>query len=136
MLKVLPGHESARLVALDGLGKAPEKLSLSGSLAAIERGASKLANSMDDGSFMETGMDDPLWDSLSQMNKLRSKVDKRTKPYLDSYLSTAAFLKEHRGRTNLNAQLLREFQEVISNIKSERTKLMSDKALQEELMAE
>lgn len=136
ILKVLPGHESARLVALDGLGRAPERLSLSGSVAAIERGASRLAGSMDDGSFMETGIDDPLWDSLSNMNNLRSKVDKRTRPYLDSYLSTAAFLKQHRGRSVFNAQLQREFQEVISNITSERKKLLNNKNIQEEMMDE
>ena len=136
VLAVLPGHESARLVALDGLGKGPQRLSLSGSLAAIERGASQLASSMDDGSFMETGMDDPLWDSLSLMEKLRNKVDKRTRPYLESYLSTAAFLKQHRGRTVFTLQLQREFQEVIAKITSERTKLLNDKDLQEELMDE
>ena len=136
ILQVLPGHESARLIALDGLGKAPKRLSLSGSLSAIERGASRLASSIDDGSFMETGMDDPLWSSLSTMEGLRNKIDRRTRPYLESYLSTAAFLKEHRQRSVFTAQLQREFREVISNIKSQRTKLRNDKELQEEMMDE
>ncbi len=136
ILAAIPGHESARLVAMHGSGKGPNKLSLVGSLNEIEKGATHLSGSMRDGSFENKGMSDPLWTNLSQFEKLRNVADMRTKAYLDTFLDTAAFLKQHRGKSQFTPEIQREFSAVIARIDSERQKLMSNRDVQEELMAE
>lgn len=136
ILKAIPRHESAMLVALHGSGQGPQTLSLQGSLNVIEKRAAFLSSSMKSGSFMDTGMDDPLWENLSEMKDLRRIVDVRTKPYLDSFLDVTSFLKQHRGKNQFTAQLIREFREVIGKIDIERQKLVSNRDIQEELMDE
>ena len=136
ILAAIPGHESARLVALHGSGRGPTKLSLQGSLNLIEKRAAFLSTSMTSGSFMDRGMDDPLWENLGELKGLRGMVDDRTRPYLDSFLAVTSFLKLHRDKNQFSAQLMREFRTVLVKIDIERQKLMSNREVQEELMDE
>ncbi len=136
ILEAIPGHESALLVALHGSGRGPQTLSLQGSLNVIEKRANFLASSMKTGSFMDTGMDDPLWDNLGELKSLRGIVDQRTRPYLDSFLGVTSFIKQHRGKNQFNDQLRREFDLTIGKIDIERQKLVSNREIQEELMDE
>ena len=136
ILAAIPGHESARLVALHGSGRGPTKLSLLGSLNLIEKRAAFLSSSMTSGSFMDRGMDDTLWENLGELKGLRGMVDDRTRPYLDSFLAVTSFLKLHRDKNQFSAQLMREFRTVLVKIDIERQKLMSNREVQEELMDE
>ena len=136
ILEAIPGHESALLVALHGSGRGPRTLSLQGSLNVIEARAAFLSNTMKSGSFKDTGMDDPLWDNLGELKSLRGIVDQRTRPYLDSFLAVTSFIKQYRGKTYFNDQLMREFDLVLGKIDIERQKLMSNREIQEELMDE
>lgn len=136
ILKALPMHESAKLVALHARGRGPKVLSLSGSLDAIDRKASLLASILEDGSFVDSGSNDALWESLSELKDLRRVVEPRTISFLDTYLDTASFLKSHRDKSRFTDQLMREWRSTVSKIGVERTKLLNDQDLQEELMDE
>lgn len=134
ILEAIPDHESARLIALHGRGRGPGKLSLVGSFNAISTGANQLAASLNDGSFTDAGLDDPMWRSVSRLSQLRNDVDVRTKDYLDSFLATAQWIRNNRGKNQYTDQLRREFQTVLRKIDSERSKLDSNREIQEELM--
>ena len=62
ILKTIPHHESARLIALHGMKRGPKRLSLAGSLQEIDGAAQELGKVFEDGSFATPGSDDPLWE--------------------------------------------------------------------------
>jgi hypothetical protein len=134
ILKTLPNHESARLIALHGGNRGPKKLSLVGSLNAIQNGANQLAATLSDGSFTNRGMDDPLWNNVSRLNTLRDAVDPRTRDYLDAFLTTATFFKENRERKYMSVTMQKELQSALEKIKNEEKKLRNSREIQEEMM--
>ncbi|MEY3395417.1 MAG: hypothetical protein RL346_1653 [Verrucomicrobiota bacterium] len=136
ILDTLPHHESARLIALHGIGKAPKKLSLAGSLQSIEEAATELGNTMQNGNYLERGTNDRLWANVSKLNLLRDDVDPRTKGYLDSFLTTASLVKDFRnsGKKSMSGEEQRKFIEALNRIQSERNKITNDTKIQEELM--
>ena len=136
VLKAIPNHESARLIALHGMKKGPKKLSLGGSLSSIQQAAIALGNTLNNGSYLDRGTDDPLWDSVSQLQKLRSNVDPRTKNYLNAFLNAAEFVKSNRTRKKWSEEMDREFQGLVGRIQIEENKLINDRAIQEELMSQ
>lgn len=136
ILKAIPNHESARLIALHGSGRGPDKLSLVGSLNQIQNGAAQLSQTLNDGSYANHGMADPLWDNVSHLKDLRDAVDPRTRPYLDTFLTTASFFKSNRDRKYLPPNLIRDLEGYLNQIKSEETKLLNSKDVREEMMDE
>ena len=136
ILKAIPNHESALLVALHGSGRGPSQFSLGGSLNVIEKRAARLSASLNDGSFMDAGLEDPLWENITRLESLRNQVDPRTRPYLDSFLKTSSFIRQHRSKAQFTAQIEREFRQVLGGIDIERNKLVNNREIQEELMDE
>lgn len=138
ILEAIPNHESARLIALHGISKGPKKLSLNGSLEAIQTAATELGATIQSGSFMDKGRDDKLWKNVSLLNSLREDVDPRTKAYLDSFLNTAKLLKTIRdsGKKEWTANQQQEFMSALNKIGTEENKLLNDTKIQEELMKE
>lgn len=138
ILETIPHHESARLIALHGIAKGPKKLSLNGSLEAIQTAAMELGNTIRSGNYMEKGQGNQLWKNVAKLNSLREDVDPRTKNYLDAFLNTANILK--KISTNEKKQLVdeqhRELMSAISKIGVEENKLLNDTKIQEELMKE
>lgn len=136
IVEAIPNHESARLIALHSVGKAPDKLSLNGSLQAIQGAAKQLSESISNGSYLERGTNSPLWESVSQLSRLRNNIDPRTKDYLDSFLKTATLLKDinSSGRKQWTNDQQREFQSLLTRIQTEESKLLNNVEIQEELM--
>lgn len=136
IVKLAPNHLSARILYLHGIKKGPKNLSLPGSLTAIDKASSRLGGMLSDGSFMDTGHDDVLRNFISEMKRLRSMLDQRTKAYADTYEELADFMRTIRGRKILSAQLRRELQGKVRRVDSERRKLLENKEIREELMIE
>lgn len=137
ILKAIPQHYSARLVALHGQGRAPKKLSLVGSLNAIEQSATKLAALLQAGNFRSpAGFDDPLRETTSKLSRIRSSIDPRTKGLLDGYTKIAFFFKERRDKKYLNDGESNKLRQLISALDAERTKLKNNREIQEELMSD
>ena len=136
ILKTIPNHESARLIALHGMKKGPKRLSLAGSLQEIDGAATELAGVFNDGSFRSPGLDDPLWDSIARLERLQLAVDVRTKPFLMSFLKLGTFVKQNRSRKYLRESEISEIKTLIRKIAIERTQLMSNKEIREEMLDE
>lgn len=136
VLKAIPNHESARLIALHGMNQGPKTLSLGGSLKSIQQAAIALNNTLSNGSYLDRGTNDPLWDSVSQLQKLRSNVDPRTKNYISAFLDAAEFVKSNRVRKKWSSEMEREFRNLVGQIQIEEKKLVNDSAIQEELMSQ
>ncbi|MDB4265225.1 hypothetical protein N9891_00590 [bacterium] len=137
VLKAIPGHQSARLVALHGQGRGPKKLSLIGSLNAIENGAQKFIEILDSGNIRKNhGLGDELRDTVFNLNRIERNIDDRTKGVLRAYIKVALFFKERREKkylTNSEEGLLNG---LLRNLDSERTKLRNNREIQEELLDE
>lgn len=137
VLETIPGHHSARLVALHGQGRAPAKLSLVGSLEAIEIKAGQLAqllNSDDLGA--SRGFDDPLRDTVFELNRLRATIDPRTTGLLDGYRKIAEFFKAHRSKNSLDGGEQGELRNLIKALNEARAELRNSREVREELMNE
>ena len=136
IVTAIPNHESARLIALHSIGKGPKKLSLTGSLQAIQGAAKELNQTIETGNYQERGVNSPLWDSVSLLNRLRENVDPRTKDYLDAFLKTATLLKDFiaSGKKQWTSEQLRDLNSFAKRIQTEEAKLMNDVEIQEELM--
>ena len=137
ILKAIPGHHSARLVALHGQGRAPKNLSLIGSLNAIEQGAEKLAALLRNGKIRSTqGFEDPLRDTVFNLSKIRSSIDPRTTGLLDAYNKIAYFFKERREKKHLSDGEVQKLTQLLTALDTARTKLRNNREIQEELIAE
>jgi hypothetical protein len=137
ILEAIPGHHSARLVALHGQGRGPTKLSLIGSLEAIEIKAGQLAkllNSDDLGA--SRGFDDPLRDTVFELNRLRATIDPRTTGLLDGYRKIAEFFKAHRSKNTLDGGEQTELRNLIKALNEARAELRNSREVREELMNE
>ncbi len=136
IVEVIPNHESARLIALHSVGKGPKKLSLAGSLRAIQGAAKELNNAIESGNYQGSGVNSPLWVSVSVLTRLRDNVDPRTKGYLDTFLETATLLKEiiASGKKQWTTEQQREFNSLVLQIQTEESKITNNVELQEELM--
>lgn len=136
IVKLAPNHSSAKLLYLHSIGRAPKKLSLPGSIDAIDKAATNFWSILEDGSYMDSGNDDVLFKLINQLARMRQTLDKRTIAYCDSYDRFASFAKEVRDRRRLRKSELRDIDNYINRIKSERKKLLNDADVREELMIE
>lgn len=136
IMEAIPNHESARLISLHASGKGPKKLSLAGSLQAIQGAAEELNTTISTGNYQGGGVNSPLWESVSALTRLRDNVDPRTKDYLDAFLKTATLLKEFiaSGKKQWTSEQLREFNLQADRIRSEEAKITNDVAIREELI--
>ena len=137
IVQLAPNHQSARLLYLHGVGRGPNQLSLPGSLTAIDQAAGAFGTIMQDGSWeVAGGHDDVLADLVNDINRMRPKLDRRTRPYCDSYENFAAFIKEIRSRRFLKPSEIEQIKKMGRAIDSERNKLLNNKEVREELMLE
>ncbi len=136
IMEAIPNHESARLISLHASGKGPNKLSLAGSLQAIQEAAEELNDTIKSGNYLERGVNSPLWENVSVLKGLRDNVDPRTKDYIDAFLKSATLLKDFiaSGKKQWTTEQLREFNSQIARIESEESKLLNNVEVQEELI--
>ena len=116
--------------------KQPKSLSLSGSITGIDNAGSTLSRILDNKSFLTQGGfgDDKLSDLVSELNRLRPMLDKRTIKYADSYIDVSRFIKRHRARKTWNDQLRRELNALATSIHTERNALTNNEDIMEELL--
>lgn len=136
IVKLTPNHLSARLLYLHSVKKQPKSLSLSGSITGIDNAGSTLSRILDNKSFLTQGGfgDDKLSDLVSELNRLRPMLDKRTIKYADSYIDVSRFIKRHRARKTWNDQLRRELNALATSIHTERNALTNNEDIMEELL--
>ena len=132
--KAMPNHLSAKLLLLHGLKKGPAKLSLSGSLTGIDNAGSQLSIMIQNKSYMNSGGNaDVLSRLVTDLRRLRPKLDKRTWGYADAYRNLAEYIQGIRSRKTWNNQIEREFNQAISDVNGERDQLLNEAEIQEEL---
>ena len=137
IVNLAPNHTSARLLFLKSVGKAPRKLSLTGSLTKIEQSAENLASMLEDGSFMATsGNENVLFTLGNEISTMRPMLDKRTLGYCDSFSSLTNYTKTLRSRSQVSDGQIEKFNSLVDNIVTERTKLYNNQEIREELMLE
>lgn len=135
VLEVIPGHQSARLIALHGQGRGPSTLSLLGSLIAIENGAQEFSKLLASGNLQSgEGLGDPLRDTVFHLTRIEKNIDPRTKGLLRAYIKVAYFFKERRQKKFLSDGERGQLQALILNLNNQRDKLKNDKEIQEELL--
>jgi hypothetical protein len=137
VLKTLPNHLSAKLLLLHGMGQGPDRLSLPGSLLAIQQADQSFGSMLEDQSWLESGgSDDVLTGFISEMERLRRKLDTRTVDYGDSYHRLALYIKSIRGRRQFTAQMREELRAAVLKVQAQRKNLLSEPEVREELMLE
>ena len=137
VLKTLPNHLSAKFLLLHGMGQGPDRLSLPGSLLAIQQADQSLGSMFEDQSWLESGgSDDVLTGFISEMERLRLKLDKRTIDYADSYHRLALYIKSIHGRRQFNQQMSDELRSAVFKVQAQRKNLLSEPEVREELMLE
>lgn len=133
-----PNHLSAKLLLEMAEGKGNKALSAAGSLEAINSESEALLAGIRSGK-PEKLSKDKMADSLSRLNTIRPRLDKRTTAYADSILD---FGKAYRyysvsdtPDTRTEAmKALQDLQSKSQRVKSEWEKLRSDQALMETVM--
>lgn len=137
ILKAIPGHYSARIVALHGQGRGPKTLSIRSSLIAIEKAAVNFTSIIRSGNFSSSsGLDDPLRESASALQRIQKNVDPRTKPLLNAYIKLADFFKERRDRKRISDNERATLNAIITKLRSESAKIQNNKEIQEEMLKE
>ncbi|MFC4992418.1 S16 family serine protease [Rubritalea tangerina] len=135
VLDVMPNHVSAKLLLQHGMKQGPKKLSLSGSIVAIDSAAVDFSKMLKNQQFVESGgSGDVLFSLISDLRKLKHKVDPRTREYCDSYIDLAEHVKLVRGKKVWTPQNERELRAAIREMTSARDELLKDRAVREELM--
>lgn len=134
ILEAFPENESARLIALHGLGKGVKNLSLGGSLNEIESAAKGLKLLLNDRSVFSERWNDSLWQNKLDFKELRQKIDTRTKPLLQGYMDISEFFRANRTKQQFTNDLRIKLDSLIESLNAEYTKIANDEAMQEELM--
>lgn len=132
--QLMPNHLSAKILLLHSMKKGPDKLSLLGSLNGIEVAASDLSIMVQNESYQTRGgSNDVLSVLVTELHRLRPRLDKRTLEYADANRDLAEFIRSIRSRKVWSEQIQREFNSVLSKVNSERDILLNQKEIQEEL---
>ena len=137
VLASAPNHLSAKLLLELAEGKGSKVLSAAGSLEAINSESEALLAGLRSGK-PEKLAKDKLADSLSRLNAIRPRLDKRTAPYADSLLDFGKAFRFYSGdspdtRTEA-VKALSDLQTKGKRVQAEWDKLRSDQALMETVM--
>ena len=138
VLASAPNHLSAKLLLELAEGKGAKILSPAGSLEAINSETEALLAGIRSGKPQNLAKD-KLADSLSRLNTIRPRLDKRTTAYADSILDFGKAFRYYtigdKPDTRSEAvKALTELQTRSLRVQSEWEKLRSDQALMETVM--
>ena len=139
VLKLAPNHLSAKLLLDSATGRAPRSLSLLGSLENIERSAASLLEAARGGkSGRDTLAPDELAGGITELKRVRMKLDRRTWPYADSIHDFGHLVREYQNAPPRGVPMMRkkieEIRDSADRIEAEVRKIRNDKAMMEELM--
>ncbi|MEC7857546.1 MAG: hypothetical protein VYA96_07355, partial [Verrucomicrobiota bacterium] len=139
ILELAPNHLSAKLALQVATGRAPKTLSLQGSLEKTENSASTLLqaarSSSDPSDALAT---DDLAKAISELKRIRLKLDKRVWSYADSIQDFGKLVREFktsppRGNSSKRKKLT-EIQIAAEKIEKEVMKIRNSKEIMEELI--
>ena len=137
ILKAAPNCVSAKIMLAYGSGKLPKQLSLAGSLQKIDSITENFIKRMKDPKA-EGVQPDMLANAISDLAKIRTKLDTRTIPFADSikdYGDVFRAVKANPPRSQNEAdKALGRLNNAASRIKMEEDKIRSNKAIMEEVM--
>ena len=139
ILKLAPNHLSANLALEVATGKAPRTLSLMGSLEKTENFASTLIEAARSGTDPEDSLaDDDLGIVISDLKRVRLKLDKRVWSYADSIQDFGKLVREFKvspPKSNVSKKKkLTDIQIAAEKIEREVKKIRNNKEMMEELI--
>jgi len=130
-----PNCISAKLLLLHAVGNAPKTLSPAGSLQAIEASVNLIGQSIDNGSYRNSGGDDDvLFKTLSKLQRDRSKLDKRTIPFCTAVLDVGQWIKMRRKDNIFSQGDVDKFRRLIKKLNQEKQKIESNTKFMEEII--
>jgi len=138
VLKSAPNHLSAKILLEMAEGRSSKLLSVSGSLEAINSESEALLAGIRSGAPEKLAKDKTA-DSLSRLNAIRPRLDKRTIPYADAIVDfgrafryyTVSETPETRSEA---IRALTDLQAKGARVQSEWNRLRTDQALMETVM--
>ena len=139
IIELAPNHLSAKLALQVATGKTPRTLSLQGSLEKTENSASILIQAARSGSDPSDSLGtDDLAQAISELKRMRLKLDKRVWSYADSIQDFGKLVREFkasppRGNTSKRKKL-NEIQTAAEKIEKEVIRIRNNKELMEELI--
>lgn len=135
--KLTPNCVSAKILLMHATGHAPTRLSAAGSLDAIDTCSDAIYQSLQDGSFSNlAGNDDVIFKTLSQLQRVRRKLDKRTIEYCDAVLDIGQWIKLRRNDRVLSNGDIQEINNRVNKLRSEADKLRNNTKFMEEILNE
>ncbi len=130
-----PNCVSAEILLAEARGRAPSRLSIAGSLNAIEIKAAELVQDTS-GSSNGIPICNDTFGIINDLNRIKAKLDRRTNDYCNAYIKLAQWLRSNADRRQLTTGKTREINQIISQLQSERNKLLNNQEIREELMLE
>ncbi|GAA5496497.1 Lon protease [Rubritalea halochordaticola] len=135
--KLTPNCLSAKLLLLHAAGNGPRRLSAAGSLHAVDSCSDAIYGALQNGSFQNVaGNSDVIFKTLSQLQRVRRKLDKRTVEYCDAVLDIGQWIKLRRNDKVLSNGDIQEINSRINKLKIEADKLRSNSTFMEEILGE
>lgn len=138
VLEAVPQHLSARLLLQAGRGQLPQRLSLPGSLEAIDQSSYDLllaARSGEVGSALDA---DELRDAIARIRALRPRLHDRTVPLSDNLLRLGERVVEWRDRRPsaraAAERLINDINSAAGAVDAEWNRLLQDPQVVEQLM--
>lgn len=137
VIKKMPNHISAKLLLDFATGKPPESLSISGSYHEINSRASGIMNRAQLMMFRERFAEGRVarqeaGDALKELRKIEGKVQEKFDGYLKAAIGIAELIEN--GVQDGEKEFMNDLKRKFESMSVERTKLMKDPEIQEEIM--
>ncbi len=136
VISLTPNHQSATFLLLQGLGQAPQSLSLSGSFLEIYKAVRPVREALETGEIPEDT--EGLSHSMFDLRRIRPKLDPRTRGCADALEDFSSTIKQV-GDTDLERatsripKLVEDLNDSWDKVVSEYKKIRSNPEIQEEL---
>lgn len=134
VLEILPGHQSARSLALHLMGRGPRTLSVGGSLEAIDEAWAELSVVAGvDGFWTNRELKTRFGSRVNKVARLQQKVDPRVMDYLQSLLAIGKFVDRYHGRKRLPDSVIAEWDGGWEELETQAAALRSNPSVQADL---
>lgn len=137
VLEKMPNHLSAKLLLQVARDKAPTHLTVGGSFHEIDSNASGVFSTAQMMSWRDkyqhdAGTVETAKEALKELGALEGKVDERMEDYLKAALKLCELVRDGKGDDD-EEEFIEELDETFGLVRKERSELMNDPELQEEL---
>ncbi|MEM7699907.1 MAG: hypothetical protein AAF236_16040, partial [Verrucomicrobiota bacterium] len=142
ILKIAPGHLSAKYLLFQATRRPPIPLTLVGSMTAIDRKAAPLLRFLggDDLQMEDQFAKDQLAEAISGINRVRPLLDERTRSYADAIVDFSGYLRVAVTNPPTSRNKIIELRNNLSssgeNVSREMEALMERPDVRSELMTE